>query len=1520
MPVFDPSQPFFSSDLALLVFRAMRSPYDAERLVAVAATATAEEAKTIPPEAANVSVTCRFAGVMNAAGLVDPNKTPTAKAPVAFEWVASAEGRELCRTMVQLRADDAVAKRKGGGVPFPSAWRVALRCCGIPDICASSSRSLGMKLGMSRLLCDFLGKAKDSSLEQVDGMVPGAEALLMRDGELKKHILCARVHGDFWLVYAASAHTPSFDPQDLSTRVVFPRDLQPAASQPVPKRGRKAVSLRAAAALKPTAWSLLCAVAAYKAEEQRAAKRGCFFRDEVACALFEPDPWRWDDDSKIEVTVCWSWHREAGVQRQLVTCRLDNIFQRKVVNGPPLLDVDGYLFAQLLTVATRETDLRKAPCVYLGAKVGDSFEPDPSKWSVRACCAVGGKAKIEIFFEWTGVRCNGQPHRVSARVQSVLDGSRRVPHHPLSVGSPRGLLFDTSFATALATNVRDGIIFKGISFDTSPDIVLQMPKGGLDCQDEDVFWVLPGGASLCMSLRALAEAREDELVSGDADEAYRAVAEQIDADVLGTASESDLAALRQDPGTLADRRWEEAVWSLPADETTPCWWLVNPTDVPTKVPRFLCRSLVVLRLELKNSRCATSDKLRSEWERRVEDNACAAAILEANPRVWAHAGGPDPASLRMPTEEAVHAARRAAAALQVLAEKSEGCGGSLVTQVCEAAGRLKVASWDAIRRERFSLTPIALYGELARNADVLLQRLAGDAERRRTRLAATVQDTVQDTGEAEAPRGPCVDKYGLDLDEFKKPSSRKPHGWQDGLRQAYEVVLDEMRALLELHYDAVHEARWRATHAAKKMPTRRSEHSLYKQVATMHRRKLNVRLALPDCVKELFQSPADETRWERLEELRWAVVEIVQGIESATLTSGEAADLAEAVERTRTDHPCDVVRTSGPVPGGSRIILDVVLPFGASVAEQRDRVVAALRGAQNVRFHRWPFGSHYEAPISKFARALITQPRRSLQELAADHDAKSPERALDELLVVLWDALFFAQAVEWTNRGVSNLRAWETLEVARWFLRGQKVGQEPLFDGLCAMCGVLLHGDLGAHSALSNKCSSTPCDRDGKPLLRADGTQNVEAQPPFLLRWSPAVFARELPRVFRHCAETNRLSLQPEVNPPWVRQGTTDWFYCNDCLVRWLRPHGQRPQSHIPFRDRASTHFMKTVRRTGVPTTAAPEAAAPEAAVPVLEEVIAPTGCSEPVAVEQDADEKSDVSMDPVDEAVALNCEVGPPSRQPAQGCDLDGQADVEEEEEYNVPELDPLPPEAPRPTLEEYRARWAELLKEHERAVEGPFGHDNLVPTPISQLWQDCPFVPFHKLKSNEAQSRLSVCRPVSSLEEASVTDGVPRYAHHTGDVVFRRRQPLQLASTLAFVLGKKDGRFLRCSQEEADAVHECLTWARDGNNKVLTLFGTLFEAFSAACGKLLQKFVGVLPEGSRRARIRFTHKETRRICEDNLDTTLGEEAEGIFICVQAMSGASAATDIQSALLRKPSVFFVCAKASWSLTWEGSL
>ena len=99
-----------------------------------------------------------------------------------------------------------------------------------------------------------------------------------------------------------------------------------------------------------------------------------------------------------------------------------------------------------------------------------------------------------------------------------------------------------------------------------------------------------------------------------------------------------------------------------------------------------------------------------------------------------------------------------------------------------------------------------LFSELVRNAEQLLKRHAGELERRRLRLSVIDEDV--DTGVGEITQG-TDDIYGLCLDEFKGKSGRKPHGWSRAIQLATELHLDEIRTLLEMHYDECHMERWK---------------------------------------------------------------------------------------------------------------------------------------------------------------------------------------------------------------------------------------------------------------------------------------------------------------------------------------------------------------------------------------------------------------------------------------------------------------------------------------------------------------------------------------------------------------------------------------------------------------------------------------------------------------------------------------------------------------------------------------
>ena len=102
----------------------------------------------------------------------------------------------------------------------------------------------------------------------------------------------------------------------------------------------------------------------------------------------------------------------------------------------------------------------------------------------------------------------------------------------------------------------------------------------------------------------------------------------------------------------------------------------------------------------------------------------------------------------------------------------------------------------------------------------------------------------------------------------------------------------------------------------------------------------------------------------------------------------------------------------------------------------------------------------------------------------------------------------------------------------------------------------------------------------------------------------------------------------------------------------------------------------------------------------------------------------------------------------------------LEEDAEEEVEE--PEPPEQ-WPSLEEYQRKWDRLFNEHGAVNPGAFSRDNLVPEPIPQLWQDCPYVPSVALMSDEAQARLSRCRPISGLQTARIEDGINHYAHNS-------------------------------------------------------------------------------------------------------------------------------------------------------------
>ena len=281
----------------------------------------------------------------------------------------------------------------------------------------------------------------------------------------------------------------------------------------------------------------------------------------------------------------------------------------------------------------------------------------------------------------------------------------------------------------------------------------------------------------------------------------------------------------------------------------------------------------------------------------------------------------------------------------------------IVASTEKALERLSMLDWHAIRDEKFFCAPPALYNELIPKAMELGGRICDNEERRARRLERALAEARREEGEeaeegdeevVEEPPAPArrVDKYGLRLDEFlgkdthKRP---KPYKFQQAIAQANEVAVNDMRTLLNLHYDAQHELCYR-----KQRPT---EVHVYRAVAASVRARLNQTLTLPSSVRELLRSPEDEASWPQLEKLRLAVVAAAVREETVELLEEEEAEaLACAIENAAASAAPGTVGSYPAGAVGHRVASR--LPSGARVLPEqfpgRRRSTRALRlGGQN---------------------------------------------------------------------------------------------------------------------------------------------------------------------------------------------------------------------------------------------------------------------------------------------------------------------------------------------------------------------------------------------------------------------------------------------------------------------------------------------------------------------------------------------------------------------------------------------
>ena len=171
-----------------------------------------------------------------------------------------------------------------------------------------------------------------------------------------------------------------------------------------------------------------------------------------------------------------------------------------------------------------------------------------------------------------------------------------------------------------------------------------------------------------------------------------------------------------------------------------------------------------------------------------------------------------------------------------------------------------------------------------------------------------------------------------------------------------------------------------------------------------------------------------------------------------------------------------------------------------------------------------------------------------------------------------------------------------------------------------------------------------------------------------------------------------------------------------------------------------------------------------------------------------------------------------------------------------------------------------------------------NLVPVPDPSLWQSTPEAPFREVQSEPGRAALACCNLHSSMVEGQDERGRAAYACSVGDTAIWRRQPQQLQSTLAFMLGKDEGRLYRVPTAEFEVVQKCQLWLRANNPHVRSLMTNL-ERF----GELYKRMQTLIPQCRKDVQVRI--QRTRHVCATmsealELEDTIGDE-EAVLVVV---------------------------------------
>ena len=285
------------------------------------------------------------------------------------------------------------------------------------------------------------------------------------------------------------------------------------------------------------------------------------------------------------------------------------------------------------------------------------------------------------------------------------------------------------------------------------------------------------------------------------------------------------------------------------------WIVTNIRDGSTATPRFLFRNLAMLKLHLKNTRVATTQRIKDEYDRRKRLNQEAIAVLQLNSETWTLVHGPHVENLSDPSDEALDQAHKARDTLLNIqaAEDIPNNMMQIIHGTIKAVDLFSSLNFHRIRVEQFPLTPESLFECLVQNMHDLHCDCKLDAEnlRRQTWLSSGI-DLDDDTSRIMHVARSGPDRFGCDPDAFARPcNTKKPAGFSNAVVKASLIHIDEMRTLLEMHYDDVHLKTYlnskqylknEGRHVNKR---RRSDYKVFRSVVNSHKRRLCQRIELP---------------------------------------------------------------------------------------------------------------------------------------------------------------------------------------------------------------------------------------------------------------------------------------------------------------------------------------------------------------------------------------------------------------------------------------------------------------------------------------------------------------------------------------------------------------------------------------------------------------------------------------------------------------------------------------------------